>query len=191
MAICCEFIDIIIPIEVINRCYKGGYKQYIEDRGGLCGCEWDDGILYRNGSMGGDVELRLEMWHKLGLVGWNGEKWVDYCISSEIYRSACFSGFEEFLDKPSDRTCDWFATYRYIGYHIPYTKPEKPEVFPAWQGALYFETEEYWEEFQQALLDKNPEEAFNVFYQAARNKDDSKKEKKISFWKKLGFKKHK
>ncbi|MDH6343304.1 tetratricopeptide (TPR) repeat protein [Parabacteroides sp. PFB2-12] len=160
MAVRCEFIDIIIPIVNINRVYEGGYKQFLEDKGGLSGIEWDDGILYRTGSMGSDVDYRLKPWNKLGLVGWNGEKYVDYCISEHI-----FGGI-----KPE--TCDWLITYETIAYYKPCIKPEKPIEFPAMQGGIEFTSEENWEQFQQALFDNKPDFAYKVL-QAMRQETES------------------
>lgn len=165
MAVRCEFIDIIIPIANINRVYEGGYKQFLEDKGGLSAIEWDDGILYRTGSMGSDVDYRLKPWKKLGLVGWDGEKYVDYCISEHI-----FGGI-------NPETCDWLITYGRIAYYKPYLKPEKPIVFPAMQGGIEFTSEKYWEQFQQALLDNKQDYAYKVL-QAMRQETESYDEKK-------------
>lgn len=151
MAIRCEFIDVIIPIETINRVYKGGYKQFRIDRGGQWGCEGDDGILYTVGSMGTGIDKLLEIWIKLGLVDWNGQKWVDYCISESFFGGA-------------GDLCDWLITYGDIAYSKPFQEPEKPKKFPACLGDIDFKTEESWMNFHRYLSEGNPEKAKKEVY---------------------------
>jgi len=88
MAIHTDCLNVIIPIENIERCgVAGGLSgvlSYEKDRGNKA-IRCDD-FLYRDGSMGShDVEVIITYWHKMGLepveVDVDGnESWKDLCV---------------------------------------------------------------------------------------------------------------
>lgn len=123
MSIYCEFIDILIPIENIDRIYWGGFKKYkekhIEHFGKVM---WHDDYLFRNGAMNPmDMEYLVGEWEYYGLKGIveeNGiKKWKDFCV------------FEAMLGGPT-LPCDWigFDVETWSAYLIG--KPKGEVVMP-------------------------------------------------------------
>lgn len=64
MAVYCEFIDVIVPIEVIRAKYRGGWEKCHEDHREQIGqIVWYDDHLLRCGAMNSaDVEILLSSW---------------------------------------------------------------------------------------------------------------------------------
>jgi len=52
MAVKCEFINIIINLESVDKKYQGGRKRFLKDFGNRLGkTDWHDNFLYRTGAM--------------------------------------------------------------------------------------------------------------------------------------------
>ena len=102
MAIATEFINFIIPIEVIKLKYFGGWEQCLKDHQELIGGRvWYDEHLFRDGAMGPEgIKALVELWEELGLECFkevDGENhWQDACV---------FEGMHGGLTMP----CDWLA----------------------------------------------------------------------------------
>jgi len=90
MAIALEFINLVIPIENIDKVYPGGFKQYKTDHAQAIGKNiWYDDYLVRDGAMGwDDIETLLNEWRDRGLElvreieGQN--HWSDVCVLYDI-----------------------------------------------------------------------------------------------------------
>ena len=86
MAIATEFIDFIVPIQVIKDKYPGGWEQCLRDHKNLIGGRvWYDDHLFRDGAMNpGDIESLVEHWEAMGFKGIvesDGQKyWKDICV---------------------------------------------------------------------------------------------------------------
>ena len=100
MAIATEFIDFIVPIQIIRDKYPGGWEQCLKDHEHLIGGRvWYDEHLFRDGAMNPmDIESLVEEWTSMGFECM-GEKdgkkyWQDVCV------------FEEMLGGPT-LECDW------------------------------------------------------------------------------------
>ena len=68
MAIICEFIDLIVPIETIKAKYPGGWEQCLLDHRSLIGGRgWYDDHLFRDGAMNpNDIKYLVDRWRHLG-----------------------------------------------------------------------------------------------------------------------------
>ena len=103
MAVQLEFINFIVPIEVIKQKYPGGWEQCLRDHENLIGGRvWFDGHLLRDGAMNPmDVGNLVEKWQALGFHthdgGNNPRKWVDVCVVDAMLGGATLP-------------CDWIAT---------------------------------------------------------------------------------
>jgi hypothetical protein len=86
MAIRLEFIDVVVPVRVIEQKYPGGLAQCLRDLGPTLGRRvWHDGYLLRDGAMDPQVAReRAEGWQLLGLepLQWvDGVlHWKDLCV---------------------------------------------------------------------------------------------------------------
>ena len=91
MAIQCEFIDFIIPIDKIDLVYPGGFKKFKEDHmQGFSGRLYHDNFLFRDGAMNGmDIKSLINEWEARGLKGKaeiDGQKqWIDFCIVEGMF----------------------------------------------------------------------------------------------------------
>ena len=92
MAVLCEFIDVIIPIENIDRVYPGGFAAYkAEHAKEFKGRMYHDEYLFRDGAMNGlDIEQIVAEWEARGLVPMktvDGQKhWNELCVVSMLTR---------------------------------------------------------------------------------------------------------
>lgn len=84
-----EFLDILIPIEVVDRVYPGGFAAYCIDHEELIGDGiWHDDHLLREGAMSGnDVKHIVQAWQQMGLTPFRREggrpvEWLECCVSS-------------------------------------------------------------------------------------------------------------
>lgn len=104
MTITLEAWNLIVPIDVIERKYPGGWKQCREDHGlaehasSFAAC-WHDGQLFRDGAMDQlALALLVENWESLGFRATRrrgGEKVsADFCV------------YAAFSDGP-EHPCDW------------------------------------------------------------------------------------
>jgi hypothetical protein len=86
VAVRLEFIDVIVPIQVIDEKYPGGFTQCLADLRPLIGRRvWHDGRLLRDGAMDPAEARRLvEGWQTLGVepLRWVGGKlqWKELCV---------------------------------------------------------------------------------------------------------------
>ena len=86
MAVRLEFIDILLPVHVIEDRYPGGLQQCVADHRGLLGRRmWHDGLLLRDGALDPlDARLRVEGWQTLGIepLQWvDGRlEWKEVCV---------------------------------------------------------------------------------------------------------------
>jgi hypothetical protein len=86
MAVQLEFIDLIVPVHVIEERYPGGFAQCLRDFQPLIGRRvWHDGFLLRDGAMDpAEARERAEGWQVLGLepLQWVGRRlrWKDLCV---------------------------------------------------------------------------------------------------------------
>jgi hypothetical protein len=76
MAVNLEFLNLIIPISVIDSKYLGGWTEYLDWLGdpSECAC-WHDNYLFRQGAMSSvDIASLMEWWQKKGLVAFEKRK---------------------------------------------------------------------------------------------------------------------
>jgi hypothetical protein len=88
MAIAQEFIDFIVPIEVIRRKYPGGWAQCLLDhKSAIGGRVWFDHHLFRDGAMSpAGIQDLVAHWRELGFEthreeGGEPVEWLDVCVS--------------------------------------------------------------------------------------------------------------
>lgn len=86
MSVMLEFINLIIPIENIERVYPGGFNSFVQENIRLFGGRlWHDDFLFRDGAMNSyDIKDTIKDWKKLGLIPYekkNGKNvWKDLCV---------------------------------------------------------------------------------------------------------------
>lgn len=86
MAIALEFIDFVVPIDLIRQKYPGGWAQCLQDHERLIGGRvWFDEHLLRDGAMNpADIESLVEEWTSLGFqptAELDGQRiWQDCCV---------------------------------------------------------------------------------------------------------------
>ncbi len=102
MAIQMEFIDVVVPISVIEQKYVGGLKKCLEDHKALIGERvWYDQHLFRDGAMNAeDAESIVRQWKKIGFdvceeQDGKPSKWKDVCVHEMIWGTTL--------------ECDWLA----------------------------------------------------------------------------------
>lgn len=109
MAVHCEYIDLIIPIEKIDLVYPGGFNGFKRDNdAGFSSKLWHDEFLLRDGAMNSrDINSLVAEWERLGLQGKveiSGEmQWVDFCVFSSLY--APNSTFPKWLEFDKENNC--------------------------------------------------------------------------------------
>lgn len=91
MAIALEFINLIVPIRLIEVKYPGGLEQCLRDHEALLGKRvWRDEHLWRDGAMNGmEIGLLIEMWQLKGLKATRKKKgvdqWADMCVVETFF----------------------------------------------------------------------------------------------------------
>jgi hypothetical protein len=91
MAVALEFIDFIVPIELIKAKYPGGWEQCLEDHSNLIGGRvWYDEYLFRDGAMGpAGIEALVQQWADLGfepMVTEDGKRaWKECCVTEHMF----------------------------------------------------------------------------------------------------------
>jgi hypothetical protein len=91
MAIQCQFIDLIIPIENINKVYPGGFSEFKENSLALFSRKfWNDQFLIIYGATNPpDTEFLAKKLEQLGLIGIiekDGQKqWKDFCVVEGMF----------------------------------------------------------------------------------------------------------
>ena len=103
MAIALEFIDLIIPIPVIEEKYPGGFDQCLLDHAELIGgAVWYDDNLFRTGAMSPhDIESLVEEWEKIGLEP------TDLRDGMRIWKDLCV--VESMSGSGTTLPCDWLS----------------------------------------------------------------------------------
>jgi len=100
MAVALEFLNLVIPIKNIEKHYRGGWGQYLDDNEHLIGRRiWFDDHLVRDGAKNPkDMSILIDEWVDIGLrtiEETNGRpRWVDCCVIASI------------LNKPT-LPCNW------------------------------------------------------------------------------------
>jgi hypothetical protein len=102
MAIALEFIDLVVPIELIRNKYPGGWHQCLRDHAPLIGGRvWYDNYLFRDGAMNpADVQLLVDRWAKLGF------EVMAFRDGKQIWKDVCV--VEAMLGGPT-LPCDWLT----------------------------------------------------------------------------------
>lgn len=92
MSIQLEFINFVVPRNVIEQKYPGGWEQCLADHKPLIGGRvWYDDHLFRDGAMNpGDIGMLVEEWGAKGFHthDTDGEKpvrWVDVCVIEAMF----------------------------------------------------------------------------------------------------------
>ena len=106
MAVACEFIDVIVPIERIDAVFPGGFEafklKYSDQFGGRL---WHDDHLFRDGAMNPmDARSAVEFWESHGLVPMGqapdgSPYWKDVCVVESMMGGATLP-------------CDWIEVSR-------------------------------------------------------------------------------
>ncbi len=102
MAVMTEFLNLIVPISVIEEKYPGGWERCLKDHSvAIGGRVWFDDYLFRDGAMSPEgIELLLKAWWKMGFECYrekDGKKeWLDLCV----YGNRMESSF---------MPCEWLA----------------------------------------------------------------------------------
>ena len=91
MAIALEFIDLVVPIDVIRKKYTGGWEQCLRDHSEAIGRRvWYDDHLFRDGAMSPvDMQVLLDRWTAAGLMVTElrneAQVWKDVCVVEAIF----------------------------------------------------------------------------------------------------------
>lgn len=110
MSVYLEFINLIVPIEIIEQHYPGGFAKFKQDnKSYLGGRIWFDEYIVRDGAMNPiDMEFLAKSWKQLGLSGIaenDGNKfWKDMCIVDTL--------------KGPTLPCDWLIHKQDSACHI-------------------------------------------------------------------------
>jgi hypothetical protein len=86
MAVRLEFIDVLVPIHVIEEKYPGVLRQCLADHRALIGRRiWHDGLLLRDGALDPASAMKLvEGWQALGVepLQWVDRRlqWKELCV---------------------------------------------------------------------------------------------------------------
>ncbi len=94
MVVASEFIDIFVPVRIIERKYPGGWAGFLQHAADSIGSKaWHDGNLYREGAASpNELEKRLAFWRDHGLTthaenaDGSPSIWIDVCVA--IFGSA-------------------------------------------------------------------------------------------------------
>ncbi|MBA6413672.1 hypothetical protein H2508_11185 [Parahaliea sp. F7430] len=118
MAIQLEVINFIVPRDVIEKKYPGGWKRCLSDHRGQIGSRiWYDDHLFRTGAMNSmDIEMILEEWEHKGFNTHevkSGEpvRWLDICIVQEMFGGPTLP-------------CDWIEVEGSVAFHKSYPRGE-------------------------------------------------------------------
>jgi hypothetical protein len=102
MAVMTEFIDLIVPITLIEEKYPGGWERCLSDhKRAIGGRVWFDDYLFRDGAMNPTaMDALLKAWWKLGFDCYAEQdgikQWKDLCV---------YEGLQGGLQLP----CDWLG----------------------------------------------------------------------------------
>lgn len=91
MAVRLEFINLIVPIKIIEKHCENGFKGFLEDVKEMIGGKiWYDEHLFRDGAMNPmDIESLVDFWTNKGLTPYeekDGQKcWKDMCAVEGMF----------------------------------------------------------------------------------------------------------
>ena len=114
MAVCTEFINLIVPIQVIKDKYPGGWEQCLEDhKNKINRSVWFDEHLFHDGTMNPmDMESLVERWGKLGF------ECIGHRVGNPYWKDVCVVEFGPTMP------CDWIAVDRKTrGVYLKGTEP--------------------------------------------------------------------
>lgn len=105
MGVWLESFNFIVPIEIIEKKYRGGFAQCLRDHHGLLGTRvWFDDHLFRDGAMNRiDLQMIYDHWARQGFKVRAKRKgtyyWKDCCIIDTLKSSPALP-------------CDWLEVDR-------------------------------------------------------------------------------
>ena len=116
MAVQLEFINLLVPIEIIKEKYPGGWEACLEDHRDAIGCRiWYDDHLFRDGAMNPmDMQFLVTCWESLGF---ETKREVDGTI---VWQDVCVTDFINGNSRP----CDWLLQME--TEHAAYLKGTDP-----------------------------------------------------------------
>jgi len=116
MAVQLEFINLLVPIEIIKEKYLGGWEACLEDHRDAIGCRiWYDDHLFRDGAMNPmDMQFLVTCWESLGF---ETKREVDGTI---VWQDVCVTDFINGNSRP----CDWLLQME--TEHAAYLKGTAP-----------------------------------------------------------------
>lgn len=102
MAIALEFIDFVVPIEIIRNKYPGGWEQCLRDHAALIGGRvWYDDHLFRDGAMSpNDIGHLVDHWADLGFEP------TELCDGEQVWKDVC--AVESVFGGPT-LPCNWIT----------------------------------------------------------------------------------
>jgi len=102
MAIALEFIDLVVPVSIIEKKYPGGWERCLLDHAELIGgAVWYDENLFRDGAMNPlDIESLVEQWGKLGMEP------TDLRDGMRVWKDVCVV---ESMSGGPTLPCDWLT----------------------------------------------------------------------------------
>lgn len=112
MAIALEFIDFVVPIDLIRQKYPGGWAQCLQDHERLIGGRvWFDEHLLRDGAMNpADIESLVDEWTSLGFqptAELDGQRmWKDCCVVESMFGGPTLPC--DWLELAEDGRSAWF-----------------------------------------------------------------------------------
>ena len=109
MPVALEFINIIVPIEVVDRYYPGGFTAFKSEKSDMFGGRlWHDDYLLRDGAMNPmDAKATVDYWQNLGASPQGNVEgkliWKDVCVVEHMLGGITLPCDWIVLDK--DRSC--------------------------------------------------------------------------------------
>ena len=99
MAVQLEFINLIVPIEIIRAKYPGGWEACLQDhKDAIGGRIWYDDHLFRDGAMNPmDMQFLVECWRSMGF---ETKREVDGTI---VWQDVCVADYINGNSRP----CEW------------------------------------------------------------------------------------
>ena len=118
MSIQLECINFIVPRQIIEEKYPGGWAKCLSDHENLIGGRvWYDDHLFRDGAMNPmDIGSLVEEWGNMGfhtheIEGDQPVRWMDVCVVEAMLGGATLP-------------CDWIAIEGGVAFHNAYPRGE-------------------------------------------------------------------
>ena len=112
MAVACEFIDVIVPIELIDAVYPGGFAAFkLQNTDLFRGRFWHDSYLFRDGAMSPqDVSCVVDFWKGHGLTPFGKTAdgvtfWKELCVVEVMMGGATLPC--DWIEVSSKERCAW------------------------------------------------------------------------------------